>query len=44
LNSVYISDARNNSHQDGSNDFDANSATVFIGQGLRFNVSVGFEF
>jgi iron complex outermembrane receptor protein len=44
LNTVYISDARNNSHQDGSNDFDANSATVFIGQGLRFNVSVGFEF
>jgi iron complex outermembrane recepter protein len=44
LNSLYISDARNNAHQDGSDDFDANSATVFIGQGTRFNVSVGFEF
>lgn len=44
LNTVYISDASNNYHQDGSNDFDANSATVFIGQGLRFNLQVGFEF
>ena len=44
LNSVYISDATNNYHQDGSDDFDANSATVFLGQGLRFNLSVGFEF
>jgi hypothetical protein len=44
LNSIYISDARNNYHLDGSADFDANSATVFIGQGLRFNVSVGFQF
>lgn len=44
LNTLYISDARNNAHQDGTDDFDANSATVFFGQGLRFNVSVGFEF
>jgi hypothetical protein len=29
---------------DGSSDSDANSATVFIGQGLRFNVSIGFQF
>lgn len=44
LNTRYISDASNNNHQDGSNNFDANSATVFMGQGLTFNVSLGFEF
>lgn len=44
LNTRYISDARNNGHLDGSNNFDANSATVFLGQGLRFNASVGWEF
>lgn len=44
LNSLYISDARNNGHQDGSEGFDANSATVFFGQGTTFNISVGFEF
>jgi hypothetical protein len=44
LNALYISDARNNGHQDGSENFDANSATVFFGQGTTFNVSVGFEF
>ena len=44
LNSRYISDARNNRHQDGSSDFDANSATVFVGQGVRFNLSLGFQF
>ena len=44
LNTLYISDARNNYHLDGTSDFDANSATVFIGQGLRFNVSIGFQF
>jgi hypothetical protein len=44
LNSMYISDARNNGHLDGTNDFDANSATVFVGQGVRFNVSIGFQF
>jgi hypothetical protein len=44
LNTLYISDARNNYHLDGSADFDANSATVFIGQGLRFNFSLGFQF
>ncbi|MDG1334387.1 MAG: TonB-dependent receptor plug domain-containing protein [Crocinitomicaceae bacterium] len=41
LNTLYISDARNNFV--GSN-FDAGSAAVFVGQGIRFNVSVGFEF
>jgi len=44
LNTRYISDARNNFHQDGSENYDANSATVFIGQGVRFNVSLGFQF
>ena len=44
LNTMYISDARNNYHLDGTKDFDANSATVFIGQGLRFNVSLGYQF
>ena len=41
LNSFYISDARNN--QNGSS-FDASSAGVFIGQGIRFNFSLGFQF
>ena len=41
LDSFYISDGRNN--QNGSS-FDASSAGVFIGQGLRFNFSLGFQF
>lgn len=41
LNSLYISDARNNF---AGSDFDAGSAAVFVGQGMTFNVSVGFEF
>ncbi len=41
LNTWYISDARTNQFGSG---FDANSAGVFIGQGLRFNFSVGFQF
>ena len=41
LNSLYISDARNN--QNGSG-FDANSSGVFFGQGVRVNFSLGFEF
>lgn len=41
LNSLYISDATNN--RNGS-DFDANSAGVFVGQGTRFNISLGFQF
>ena len=41
LNTFYISDARTN--QFGT-DFSSNSAGVFVGQGLRFNVSLGFQF
>lgn len=41
LNTMFISDANNNFY--GTN-FDATSAAVFVGQGLRFNVSVAFEF
>lgn len=41
LNSLYVSDARTN--QFGT-DFSVNSAGVFVGQGIRFNVSVGFQF
>lgn len=41
LNTLYISDARNN--QNGSS-FDANSSGVFVGQGTTFNVSLGLEF
>jgi hypothetical protein len=41
LNTKYISDARTN--QFGT-DFTVNSVGVFIGQGIRFNVSLGFEF
>ncbi|MDX1653384.1 MAG: TonB-dependent receptor [Brumimicrobium sp.] len=41
LNTIYISDATNNRFGSG---FDATSAGVFVGQGFRFNVSVGFEF
>jgi len=41
LNSFYISDARTN--QFGTA-FDANSAGVFVGQGITFNLSLGFQF
>lgn len=41
LNTLYISDARNN--QNGSG-FDAASAGVFFGMGRTFNVSIGYEF
>lgn len=41
LNSLYISDARNN--QNGSG-FDASSAGVFFGMGTTFNVSIAYEF
>lgn len=41
LNTKYISDARNNQNGGG---FNAASAGVFFGQGIRFNASVGFEF
>lgn len=41
LNTWFISDARNN--QNGQS-FDAQSAGVFVGQGLTFNLGLGFEF
>ncbi len=41
LNTMYISDARNNY---AGNGFDAASSTVFLGMGANFNVSVGIEF
>ena len=41
LNTFYISDAMNNRN---GNDFNANSAGVFVGQGTRFNLSLGFQF
>ena len=45
LNTTYILDGTNNRNFDESEDnFNAQSASVFFGQGIRFNVSVGFEF
>lgn len=41
LNTLYISDARNN--QNGSG-FDAASAGVFFGMGTTFNASIAYEF
>jgi hypothetical protein len=41
LNTWFISDARNNQNGTG---FDAQSAGVFVGQGLTFNLGLGFEF
>ncbi len=41
LNTMYISDARNNYVGSG---FNAASASVFVGQGTTFNLSVGIEF
>lgn len=41
LNTMYISDARTNQY---GTDFGVNSVGVFIGQGLTFNASVGFQF
>jgi len=42
LNNIFITDARNN--YNAPYDFDAQSATVMFGQGLRFNVSLGIQF
>ncbi len=45
LNTVYISDANNNDRFTQSfNDFDAKSAAVFLGQGIRWNTSLQFTF
>jgi outer membrane receptor protein involved in Fe transport len=41
LNTIYISDARNN--QNGSG-FNADDAGVFMGPGMTLNFSLGFEF
>ena len=43
LNTQYISDATNNAN-DSYDNFDAQSATVMFGGGLRFNVSLGIQF
>ncbi|MFM7473230.1 MAG: hypothetical protein ACKO00_04890, partial [Crocinitomicaceae bacterium] len=43
LNSIFISDATNNAN-DIYNNFDAQSATVMFGQGLRFNLSLALQF
>ena len=45
LNTMYISDSSNNRNFDETQDnFNAQSASAFFGQGIRFNVSLGFEF
>lgn len=41
LDTEYISDAKNNQNGGG---FDAASSGVFFGQGMTFNVGLGFEF
>jgi hypothetical protein len=43
LNTVFISDATNNNNGNNQN-FDATSASVMFGQGLRFNVSLSYQF
>ena len=43
LNKMYISDASNNLNGSNQN-FDATSATVMYGQGIRFNVSLSYQF
>ncbi len=46
LDAVYITDAQNNDQFSGQpyNNFDAQSATVFFGQGRRYNFSVQVKF
>jgi outer membrane cobalamin receptor len=43
LNSFFIQDATNNGFSAGNSDFDANSADVFFGQGITWNVSLGLN-
>ncbi|MBI1286315.1 MAG: TonB-dependent receptor plug domain-containing protein [Flavobacteriales bacterium] len=43
LNTIYISDAQNNAVS-GSQNFDATSAQVFMGQGRRWTATVGVKF
>ena len=42
LNAVYISDAQNNAFS--SQNFDANSASVFFGQGRRYVIGMKVTF
>lgn len=46
LNKTYIATAQNNDSYNGTTlqDFDAKSASVFMGMGRRFNVSLGVKF
>jgi iron complex outermembrane recepter protein len=44
LNSKYMADANNNGVGGVYQNFDAQSATVMFGQGLRFNIAVGINF
>lgn len=43
LNTAYIQDGQNNGFGTGYTDFDAKSATVFFGQGITWNVSLGLN-
>lgn len=43
LNTMFISDASNNLNGSNQN-FDATSATVMYGQGIRFNLSLSYQF
>ncbi len=43
LNSSFIQDGQNNGYGTGYEDFDAKSATVFFGQGITWNVSLGLN-
>lgn len=48
LNAMYITDATNNddraTYTSREESFDANSASVFVGQGRRFNLSITFNY
>lgn len=43
LNTKYISDAQNNGFDSPTDNFDAQSADVFFGQGIRWNFSIAFQ-
>lgn len=43
LNNAFIADASNNANNNNQN-FDATSAAVMFGQGIRFNVSLSYQF
>lgn len=46
LNTTYIATAQNNDSYNGASlkDFDAKSASVYMGMGRRFNISLGVQF